>query len=109
MKNFYNFNILKFCSFLSFIFFARPKKTNQKKGRPASRLILPVLPALSEVEGSLVEGRVAETGGPLPNSAPKQQGPQTAEGACPSGSCDARRGTTMGTSPWAQILVFYGF
>jgi len=39
-KSFYKDNILKFYAFLSFIFFARPKKTNQKKGRPASRLIL---------------------------------------------------------------------
>jgi hypothetical protein len=81
-----------FSSFFLFIFFARPKKTNQKKGRPASRLIL----------------RVAETGGALSNSAPKQQGPQTAKGPVSARFCDARRGT-MGYQPKAQRMLIYGF
>jgi hypothetical protein len=52
------------------------RKGTEKKRRPASRFFL----------------RVAEPGGALSNSAPKQQGPQTAKGPFPARFCDARRG-----------------
>ena len=78
-------------SFSSNLFFARPKKRfhpasprlrrKSKKGRPAPRFSLLV--------PSVVEGRVAKTGGALSNAAPAKQGHQTAKGPVSARFCDA--------------------
>jgi hypothetical protein len=76
--------IRKYLKFFLFIdtFLCAPKEKYPKEKAPCA----PLLPAL------------LEPAGPLPNSAPRfsSGAPQTAEGADPSGSCDARRGTMGG-------------
>jgi hypothetical protein len=73
--------------FLSILFFARPKKSIQKKHISAPGV--PLFPAL------------LKTGGALSNSAPKEQGPQTAKGPFSARFCDARRGTDGIIAPLA--------
>jgi hypothetical protein len=101
-------NILVFFISFTFIFFARPKKTKQKKGRPASRFSLLVPPALSKVEGSkvegsevegsivegsIVEGRFSKRAGPFRTRPPKKRGLKQRKGLFPPVSAMLGAGT----------------
>ena len=75
------------------------RKVSKRNGGPASRFFLLV--------PSVVEGRFSNRTGPF-RTRPPFGGPQTAEGADPSGSCDARRGT-MGIIPFLALSFSISF
>ena len=76
-------------------FLCSPKEKVPKETAPCA----PLLPACPE-RG---RGALLKTGGALSNSAPEQQGPQTAKGPSSARFCDARRGT-MGMNPLLALL-----